>query len=115
MVGEHHRLNGHEFEQTSGGREGQGSLGCCRPWDHKELVMTKRLNNNNNNKKKQGHRCQNALKTVKPQTDVKHCYSLVARVSFPMYWDSVFVTAKTPGLSPSSGAQPELVAQSLKI
>ena len=43
MVGEHHRLNGHEFEQTSGGREGQGSLGCCRPWDHKELVMTKRL------------------------------------------------------------------------
>ena len=52
MVGEHHRLNGHEFEQTSGDREGQGRLGCCRPWGHKELVMTKRLNNNNNNNNK---------------------------------------------------------------
>ena len=32
MVGWHHRLNGHEFEQTPGGSEGQGSLVCCSPW-----------------------------------------------------------------------------------
>ena len=31
-VGWHHRLNGHEFEQTLGGSEGQGSLACCSPW-----------------------------------------------------------------------------------
>ena len=32
MVGWHHRLNGHEFEQALGVGDGQGSLGCCRPW-----------------------------------------------------------------------------------
>ena len=37
MVGWHHRLNGHGFEPTSGDCEGQGSLGCCSPWGHKEL------------------------------------------------------------------------------
>ena len=35
-----HRLNGHEFKQTPGDNEGQGSLMCCSPWDHKELDMT---------------------------------------------------------------------------
>ena len=37
MVGWHHRLNGHEFEQTQGDSEGQGSLVCCSPCGHKEL------------------------------------------------------------------------------
>ena len=37
MVGWHHRLNRHEFEQTPGDREGQGSLVCSSPWGHKEL------------------------------------------------------------------------------
>ena len=32
MVGWHHRLNGHEFEQTLGDGEGQGSLACCSAW-----------------------------------------------------------------------------------
>ena len=36
MVGWHHRLSGHEFEQTPGDSEGQGSLACCHPWVHKE-------------------------------------------------------------------------------
>ena len=36
MVGWHHRLNGHEFEQALGNGEGQGSLACCSPWDLKE-------------------------------------------------------------------------------
>ena len=35
MVGWHHRLNGHEFEQTLGDSEGQGSLVCCSPWGHR--------------------------------------------------------------------------------
>ena len=40
MVGWHHGLNGHEFEQTPGDSEGQGSLACCSPWDRKELDAT---------------------------------------------------------------------------
>ena len=47
MVGWHHRLNGHEFEQTLGEGDGQGGLGCCSPWGLKELDMTERLNDNN--------------------------------------------------------------------
>ena len=43
MVGWHHRLNGHEFEQTRGDSEEQGSLVCCSPWGHKESDMTERL------------------------------------------------------------------------
>ena len=37
MVGWHHHFNGHEFEQTPGDSEGQGSLACCSPWGYKEL------------------------------------------------------------------------------
>ena len=44
MVGWHHRHNGHEFEQTPGDGEGQGSLACCSPWGHKESDMTEQLN-----------------------------------------------------------------------
>ena len=32
MVGWHHQLNGHEFEQAQGDGEGQGGLACCSPW-----------------------------------------------------------------------------------
>ena len=35
-VGWHHQLDGHEFEQAPGDGDGQGSLACCSPWDHKE-------------------------------------------------------------------------------
>ena len=49
MVGWHHWLNGHEFEQTPGDSEGQGSLACCSPWGHKESDSPERLNNNRNN------------------------------------------------------------------
>ena len=44
MVGWHHRLDGHEFEQVLEVGDGQGSLGCCIPLGHKELDMTERLN-----------------------------------------------------------------------
>ena len=45
MVGRHHQLNRHEFEQALGD-EGQGSLACCRPWGHRQLDTTERLNGN---------------------------------------------------------------------
>ena len=40
LVGWHHRLNGHESEQTPGHGEGQESLACCSPWGRKELDTT---------------------------------------------------------------------------
>ena len=44
MVGWHHRLDGHEFEQDVGVDDGQGGLACCSPWGHKESDLTERLN-----------------------------------------------------------------------
>ena len=43
MVGEHHRLNGHEFEQTLKDSGGQGRLACCSPWGCKESDTTEQL------------------------------------------------------------------------
>ena len=40
MVGWHHRLNVHEFEQAPGDSERQGSLECCSPWGGTESDMT---------------------------------------------------------------------------
>ena len=40
MVGLHHRLNEHEFEQALGVGDGQGILECCSPWGGKESDMT---------------------------------------------------------------------------
>ena len=40
MVGWHHWLDEHEFEQAPGVGDGQGSLACCSPWDPKESDMT---------------------------------------------------------------------------
>ena len=44
MVGWHHQLYAHEFEQAPGVGDGQGSLACYSPWGHKESDMTERLN-----------------------------------------------------------------------
>ena len=44
MVGWHHQLNGHKFEQAPGAGDGQGSLACCSPLGHKQLDMTEPLN-----------------------------------------------------------------------
>ena len=49
MVGWHQQLNGHEFEETLGDSEGQGSLAYCSPWGHKVLDMTQRLKNSKTN------------------------------------------------------------------
>ena len=47
MVGWHHWLNGHEFEQALGDSEGQESWACCSPWGRKESDTTQWPNNNN--------------------------------------------------------------------
>ena len=46
MVGWHHQLNGHGFEQDPGDTEGQGSLACCSQWGCKELDTTEPPKNN---------------------------------------------------------------------
>ena len=46
MVGWHHQLSGHEFEQVAGDGDGQGSLACHSPRGRKQLNTTKWLNNN---------------------------------------------------------------------
>ena len=45
MVGWHHQLNAHTFEQALGDGEGQGSLACCSPWGQKKWDTTEWLNN----------------------------------------------------------------------
>ena len=47
MVGWHHQLDEHQFVQTLGDGEIQGSLVCCSPWGHKESDRAEQLNNNN--------------------------------------------------------------------
>ena len=44
MVGWHHQLDGHEFEQAPGVGDGQGGLACCDLWGHKESDTTEGLN-----------------------------------------------------------------------
>ena len=46
MVEWHDQLNEHEYKQILGDTEGQGSLMCCSPWDHKESDSTEWLNSN---------------------------------------------------------------------
>ena len=43
MVGLHHQLDRHEFEQAPGAGDGQGSLACCSPWGGKESDTTERF------------------------------------------------------------------------
>ena len=46
MLGRHHRLDGHDFEQALGVGDGQGGLACCSPWGRKESNVTERVNDN---------------------------------------------------------------------
>ena len=45
MIGWHHPLSEHEFDQALGDGEGQGNLACRSPWGHKEVDMTELRNN----------------------------------------------------------------------
>ena len=40
MVGWHHSLNGHEFEETQGGSDGQRNMACCSSWGCKQQDVT---------------------------------------------------------------------------
>ena len=44
IVGWHHTLDGHEFQQALDIGDGQGGLACCNSWGHKESDVTERLN-----------------------------------------------------------------------
>ena len=44
MVGWHHQLDAHKFEEAPGVDDGQGSMACCSPWGRKELDTTEQLN-----------------------------------------------------------------------
>ena len=44
MVGQHHQLDGHEFEQAPGVGDGLEGLACCSPRGGRELDTTERLN-----------------------------------------------------------------------
>ena len=44
MVGWHHQLDRHEFDQAPAAGAEQGSLECCSPWGHNKSDMTEQLN-----------------------------------------------------------------------
>ena len=69
MVGQHHQLNGHEFEQTPGDVEGQGRLACCSSWGPKKSDTTEPLNNNN---KSTNHLYRQNIKEIEVE---KNCFS----------------------------------------
>ena len=74
MVGWHHRPNGHEFEQTLGVGDWQGSLACCSPWGHRESDMTEQLNWSDQKNKWKGHRtCHSAVHFF----SVSYCWCLM--------------------------------------
>ena len=81
MVGWHHCLNGHEFEQTPGDSEGQGSLACYSPWGHKELDMTEQQE-----KKKKKTACispaPNQLVSLRSQLGTLHGLATLLTISF---------------------------------
>ena len=81
MVVWHHRLNGHEFEQTLEDSGRQRSLACCSPWGCKQLDVTQQLNNNNNNLKFPWHLIQCVQKQIQgllpPELPIFHFSVLV--------------------------------------
>ena len=83
MVGWHHRLNGHEFEQTPGDDGEQGSLVCCSPWGRKESGTTWPLKNNNKTWLEQGQR--ESCFTGKEDTSVCRSHTQPELYIFPAY------------------------------
>ena len=68
MVGWHRLLNGHEFEQTQGESEGQGSLACCSPEGRKGSDTTEQLNNSNSLAKRRGILMENFWERLSSQS-----------------------------------------------
>ena len=71
MVGWYHQLNGHEFEQTSGDSEGQGSLACCSPWSCKELDMEQQTSSKSGKEYAKAVYCHPAVLTYMQSTSCK--------------------------------------------
>ena len=71
IVGWHHWLNGHKFEQTAWDSEGQGSLVCCSSWVHKESDMIEWLNNKLSSSLQKGDPKHSKLKKIKRHRDLE--------------------------------------------
>ena len=71
MVGWHHRLGGHDFEQTPGAGDGQGGLACCSAWGHKESDTTERLS-----------RTERSVLRLKPPTEelMPYLYEMLEQI-----------------------------------
>ena len=72
MAGWHHQLNRHEFEQTPGDSEGQGSPVCHSPWGLKELDMTEQLSTTQHYKLNEALLGYSLLTAKKTQETKKH-------------------------------------------
>ena len=80
MVGWHHRLNGHEFEQGLEVGDGQGSPACFNPWGRKESDTTERLNGTELNFESN---CSPWIDSNKPITYSRASYFLDTTKSVP--------------------------------
>ena len=74
MVWWHHQFNGHEFAQTPGNSEWQGSLVCCISWGRKELDITEWLKNNNRTLQVNYTSIERTKKYDLPKMSYKYCY-----------------------------------------
>ena len=97
MVGWHHRLNGHEFEQTPGDSEGQENLVCCSSRGHKESDMTEQLNNNNKTTKACRFFLSVPMKSSKTTSHPAHLAE--ATLAFPLSQQSEPAASSSPSRS----------------
>ena len=98
MVGRHHRLNGHEFEQAPGDGDRQGGLACCSPWGHKESDTTERLSSSNN----ENMRTVVLLKTLErvPWTARRSNQSILKEIHLEYSLEGLMAEAEIPILWP---------------
>ena len=75
----HHRLNGHEFEQSQGDGKGTGKHGCCSPRGLKESDMTQQLNTNNI------YYVIYIIYSIKSDSEIKHFINLIKNM-FIIFW-----------------------------
>ena len=92
LVGWHYQLNGHEFEQTLGDGEGQGSLVCCSPWGCRELDTTQQMNTTTTTISK------NPFSTFLQNVELSSCIMSCALRSLPL--EASQNSNSPPSLSP---------------
>ena len=96
MVGWHHQLDGHAFEQILGDSEGQENLVCCSPWCHKESNTTEQLNNNKTTK---ACRFFLSVPTKGSKTTSHPAHLAAAILAFPLSQQSGPATSSSPSRS----------------